>query len=75
MTECNSLCWLENAKLQWKEIQHRRLVCGGPCEGSWVCEVENSCQGRVSLSKGKKEGVVGGWRFFGKYRKQGGMTE
>lgn len=27
MTEYNSLCRLENAKLQWKEIQHCRLVC------------------------------------------------
>lgn len=27
MTECNSLCWLKNVKLQWKEIQHCRLVC------------------------------------------------
>ena len=27
MTEYSSLCWLENVRLQWKEIQHRRLVC------------------------------------------------
>ena len=42
---------------------------GGPSQGSWIRSVENSCRGRVSISNGEKEGVVGSWRFFGKSRK------